>query len=239
MIWRPTTASNRDVLYFFIECSTNFFWINLSACVVLLEYEIELVLTGHCFLWDEKQSNHLIYLPSSQGGPTTAAGKCQVLWILCCTVHMNNCICMGRRGERVFKLLKKCVKASITCQVPCRQPRIVSKDWNLCPEETQHVQNLSLLWRQCDARTKYSQVPFYDQVDIMGYPTEPYYPYPYYLTDALLSLFLLSYWCIVLQRYDINAKMRLRSKVVNSSHQKCSWFDNLGQSGIWTCSYQS
>ena len=24
MIWCPTTASNRDVLYFFIECSTNF-----------------------------------------------------------------------------------------------------------------------------------------------------------------------------------------------------------------------
>ena len=203
-----------------------FFWINLSACVVLLEYEIELVLTGHCFLWDEKQSNHLIYLPSSQGGPTTAAEKCQVLWILCCTVDMYNCICMGRRGEWVFKLLKKCVKASITCQVPCRQPRIVSKDWNLCAEETQHMQNPSVLWRQYDARSKFSQV------DIMGYPTEPYYPYPYYPTDALLSLFLLSYWCIVLQWYDINAKMRLRSK-------KCSWFDNLGQSGIWTCSYQS
>ena len=142
-------------------------------------------------------------------------------------------ICMGRTGERVFKLLKKCAKASITCQVPCRQPRIVSKDWNLCAEETQHMQNPSVLWRQYDARSKFSQV------DIMGYPTEPYYPYPYYPTDALLSLFLLSYWCIVLQWYDINAKMRLRSKVVNSSHQKCSWFDNLGQSGIWTCSYHS
>ena len=44
-----------------------------------------------------------------------------------------------------------------------------------------------------DARSKFSQVLFYDQVDIMGYPTEPYYPYPYYPTDALLSLFLLSY----------------------------------------------
>ena len=91
---------------------------------------------------------------------------------------MYNCICMGRRGEWVFKLLKKCVKASITCQVPCRQPRIVSKDWNLCAEETQHMQNPSVLWRQYDARSKFSQV------DIMGYPTEPYYPYPYYLTDA-------------------------------------------------------
>ena len=143
--------------------------------------------------------------PIEPGRANNRGGKCQVLWILCCTVHMYNCICIGRPGERVFKLLKKCVEASITCQVPCRQPRIVSKDWNLCAEETQHMQNPSVLWRHYDARSKFSQVPFYDQVDIMGYPTEPYYPYPYYLTDALLSLFLLSYWCIVLQWYDINA----------------------------------
>ena len=112
---------------------------------------------------------------------------------------------MGRTGERVFKLLKKCVKASITCQVPCRQPKIVSKDWNLCAEETQHMQNPSGLRRQYDARSKFSQVPFYDQVDIMGYPTEPYltillmpnYPYSYHLTDA-------SYYSdtILMQRCD-------------------------------------
>ena len=110
------------------------FWINLSACVVLLEYEIELVLTGHCFLWDEKQSRHLIYLPSSQGGPTTVAEKCQVLWILCCKVHFYM---HGSDRWVSVQTSEKMYQSVNYLSGPCRQPRIVSKDWNLCPEETQ------------------------------------------------------------------------------------------------------
>ena len=133
------------------------FWLNLSACVVLLEYEIKLVLTGHCFLWDEKQSRHLIYLPSSQGGPTTVAEKCQVLWILCCKVHFYM---HGSDRWVSVQTSEKMYQSVNYLSGPCRQPRIVSKDWNLCPEETQHVQNLSVLCRQYDARSKFSQVPF-------------------------------------------------------------------------------
>ena len=146
------------------------FWINLSACVVLLEYEIELVLTGHCFLWDEKQSRHLIYLPSSQGGPTTVAEKCQVLWILCCKVHF---LCMGRTGEWVFKLLKKCIKALITYQGHagnqelCRRIGTCAlRKHNSCKIRVCSEGNMM------QGRSSATYL-FYDQVHIMGYPIEP------------------------------------------------------------------
>ena len=92
-----------------------------------------------------------------------------------CGFYVAKCIfiCMGRTGEWVFKLLKKCIKALITYQGHagnqelCRRIGTCAlRKHNSCKIRVCSEGNMM------QGRSSATYL-FYDQVHIMGYPIEP------------------------------------------------------------------